>query len=51
MSLADLGGAASAPPGSRFFCFDIQMFRNVATSGVGAPHEVGAPHGKSWIRH
>ena len=32
------GGAAGAcPQGSRFFCFDIQIFRNVAASGVGAP--------------
>ena len=33
------GGAAGAPPPyrSRFFRFDIQIFRNVATSGVGAP--------------
>ena len=42
------GGAAGAcppppPHGSRFFRFDIQIFRNVAASGVGAPHEVGAP--------
>ena len=28
---------ARAPQGSRFFCFDIQILRNVATSGVGAP--------------
>ena len=33
------GGAAGARPpyGSRFFRFDIQIFRNVAASGVGAP--------------
>ena len=34
-----------APPyGSRFFRFDIQIFWNVAASGVGTPpYEVGAP--------
>ena len=39
------GGAAGARPpyGSRFFRFDIQIFLNVAASGVGAPYEVGAP--------
>ena len=44
-TLADPGGAlpARAPQGSRFFRFDIQIFRNIAASGVGAPHEVGAP--------
>ena len=32
------GGAASMPPqGSRFFRSDIQILRNVAASGVGAP--------------
>ena len=37
-TLADPGGTA------RFFHFDIQIFRNVATLGVGArPYEVGAP--------
>ena len=42
--MADPGGAAGARPyRSRFFHFDIQIFRNVATSGVGAPYEVGAP--------
>ena len=35
---------ARAPQGSRFFHLDIQILRNVATSGVGAPYEVGAPH-------
>ena len=29
--------------GSRFFCFDIQIFLNIAASGVGTPHKVGAP--------
>ena len=47
MSVADpRGGAAGArpPQGSRFFRFDIQILRNVAASGVGAPpYEVGAP--------
>ena len=28
---------AHAPHGSRFFHFDIQIFQNVAASGVGAP--------------
>ena len=37
------GGAAGAPQGSRFFRFDIQIFRNVAASGVGVP----PPYGKS----
>ena len=38
-AVADPGGAAGARPPyrSRFFCFDIQIFRNVAASGVGAP--------------
>ena len=37
-TLADPGGAAGTrPQGSRFFRFDIQIFQNVATSGVGAP--------------
>ena len=39
-SLADLGGvpgAPSPPQGSRFFCFDIQNFRNVTASGVHVP--------------
>ena len=34
------GGAAGTrppPQGSRFFCFDIQNFRNIAASGVGTP--------------
>ena len=36
---------ARAPPyRSRFFRFDIQIFRNIAASGVGVPpYEVGAP--------
>ena len=38
------------PYGSRFFHFDIQIFWNVATSGVGAPPMRSAPpYGKSWI--
>ena len=39
MAVADPGGVppARAPQGSRFFHFDIQIFRNVAASGVGAP--------------
>ena len=40
LAVADSGGVppAHAPPeGSRFFRFDIQNFRNVAASGVGAP--------------
>ena len=44
--MADPGGAAGTcppPHGSRFFRFDIQIFRNVAASGVGAPYEVGTP--------
>ena len=48
------GGALGTPPyGSRFFCFDMQNFWNVAASGVhGPPYEVHAPsYGKSWIRH
>ena len=42
-----------APHGSRFFRFDIQILQNTAVLGVGAPYsyEVGAPYGKSWIRH
>ena len=42
-----------APPkGSRFFRFDIQILRNVATSGVGAPLRGWLPpYEKSWIRH
>ena len=53
--MADPGGAppARAPPhGSRFFHFDIQIFRNIAASGVGAPPTRSAPppYGKSWIR-
>ena len=37
--LADQGGAAGTrpPQESRFFRFDIQILRNVAASGVGAP--------------
>ena len=33
------GGRRRSPPpyGARFFHFDIQIFRNVAASGVGAP--------------
>ena len=31
------GAAARAPYGSRFFRFDIQIFQNVAASGVGSP--------------
>ena len=45
-AVADPGGAPPARPpyGSRFFRFDIQIFRNVAASGVGAsPYVVGAP--------
>ena len=39
-----IGGSRGAPPqGSRFFRFDIQMFRNVAASGVGAPLRAGRP--------
>ena len=38
------GRRQRAPPQeSRFFHFDIQIFQNVAASGVGAPYEVGAP--------
>ena len=45
-SVADPGGAHGArPQGYRFFRFNIQILRNVAASGVGAPY------GKSWIRH
>ena len=40
----DPGAPPARPQGSRFFRFDIQIFQNIATSGVGAPpHEVGAP--------
>ena len=51
-ALADLGGACP-PYGSRFFCFDMQNFRNVAASGVHSlPYKVHAPpYGKSWICH
>ena len=37
------------PYGPRFFCFDIQIFQNVATSGVAPPppYEVGAPPTRS----
>ena len=41
--MADPGGAAGARPPSRFFRFDIQIFRNVAASGVGAPLRGRAP--------
>ena len=44
------GRRRRAPPyGSRFFRFDIQIFQNVATSGVGAPPPRGRhpPHRKS----
>ena len=39
------GSRGGRPPyGSRFFCFDMQNFRNVAASGVhGSPYEVHAP--------
>ena len=38
------GAPPARPPyGSRFFWFDIQIFRNVATSGVGAPPSRSAP--------
>ena len=37
-AVADPGGAAGMHPhGSRFFHYDIQIFRNVVTSGVGVP--------------
>ena len=45
-ALADLEGARAgrAPYGSRLFRFDMQNFRNIATSGVhGPPYEVHAP--------
>ena len=46
-TVVDPGGSAAGacpPYGSRFFRFDIQIFRNVAASGVGAPpYEVGTP--------
>ena len=35
--------ARSNPHRSQFLRFDTQIFRNVATSGAGAPYEVGAP--------
>ena len=43
--MADPGGRRRHPPyGSRFFRFNIQIFLNVAASGVGTPpYEVGAP--------
>ena len=38
------GTTGTCPPsGSRFFHFDIQIFRNVAASGVGAPPTRSAP--------
>ena len=41
---------ACTPYRSRFFHFDIQIFRKVATSGVGAPPWGWHPsYGKSWI--
>ena len=45
LAVADPGGVppAHAPLRVQILLFDIQIFRNVATSGVGAPHEVGAP--------
>ena len=47
VTVADPGGAAGArpppPQGFRFFRFDIQIFRNRATSGVGAPPTRLAP--------
>ena len=45
MTVADPGGRCRrAPPyGSRFFHFDIQIFRNVAASGVGPPPPTGNP--------
>ena len=37
-TLADLGEAQLAcPPGTQFFCFDIQLLQNVATLGVHTP--------------
>ena len=50
--MADPGGHCwHVPPyGSRFFRFDIQIFQNVAASGVGAPPMRSVPpYGKSWI--
>ena len=56
-TVADPGGVPPVrtplppPQGSRFFHFDIQNFRNVAASGVGAPlRGWRPPYGKSWIR-
>ena len=45
-------GARRTPQGSRFFCFDIQNFRNVIGSGVHAypPTRCTPPYRKSWIR-
>ena len=38
------GAAGTRPPyGSRFFRFDIQIFLNIAASGVGAPPTRSAP--------
>ena len=57
LSLADLGGAAGAPPPPNrinFFRFCIHFYQKVYASEVGAPERVGAPpppNGKSWIRH
>ena len=45
------GGIKGGAPGAQFFCFDIQILLNVATSGVGALYEGGAPYGNSWIHH
>ena len=48
-----------APPyGSRFFCFDIQIFQNVAALGVGTPPtrsvppmgNPGSTTGKVWLK-
>ena len=46
VTVVDPGGAAGVPPplhGSRFFRFDIQIFRNVAASGLAPPTRSAPP--------
>ena len=53
-SLADPGGAAGARPQQDQFLSFSQMFlpKSVCVGGWRPPPQrVGAPHGKSWIRH
>ena len=46
MSLADPREQPGRTP-TKFFHIDIQNLRNIAGSGVGIPHEVGAPPGNT----